>query len=338
MRIIQLLPNVLILCLLECLPTGSIFTLLPENNIYPYNTIPFRTQLVNAYTNLSESIVAGIMPLKKLTLSMNKLTLAALIALAFNSCLRPTPLYYTSPLDINVNHYRPVPMVADSLKSALYANIAFAGGIANRRADNLFSFQGSIHRSHQFGNFQAFYGADFLFGTYHVNENRLYIYPGNTASNFHIPESRENFGAYGLNAAINYVHAFRVGELRIGVESSFQQEFGPYLAFRKSLPDSAISILSTYAATKTIGGFSEILFRRSRTGTSFGLKISSGGVIFNRANYTGDEKGHLPFYISGAAHITKNKLTAFWQLNAGVYTNTFMTGLSYKLSGKKPKK
>jgi hypothetical protein len=271
---------------------------------------------------------------------MNKLTLVALIALPFNSCLRPTPLYYTSPLDINVNHYRPVPMVADSLKSALYANLAFAGGSANRRADNLFSFQGSVHRSHQFKNFQVFYGADFLFGTYQVNEKWVYnyTYPGNTPSNFHIPASNQNFGAYGLNAAINYVHAFRVGELRIGVESSFQQEFGPYLAFRKSLPDSAIGILSTYAATKTIGGFSEILFRRSRTGASFGLKLSSGGVIFNKANYTGNENGHLPFYISGSAHVTKNKLTAFWQLNAGVYTNTFMTGLSYRLSGNKPKR
>jgi hypothetical protein len=258
------------------------------------------------------------------------------------------PAYYLSPLDINANYYHSIPLKSDSMKTASYGNMAIFSGIGNSVkifGDHVYAFQSSFHRSHNLGNFQAYYGTGFALGSYDVTEYYRVHYatgtynPFPTDTSYHIPSSNKFFGAYGFNGGLNFVHAFkkRKGEWRLGVETSLHNEFGKYLGFRRSLPDTAVSLLATYEWTKTIGGYMEWLWKRRRSGKIFGFKISGGTSIISSNTYKGIENSNSPFYFSGTFHVTNKNITWFSQLNSGLNTFTFQTGLNLQL-GKKTKK
>jgi hypothetical protein len=215
--------------------------------------------------------------------------------------------------------------------------MAISSGNANSiniTGDYLYAFHSSIQRSHNLGNFQAYYGAGFALGSYNVTEYYRVKYPVGINSPFpvdttyHIPSSNNFFGAYGFYGGFNFVHAFtkRKGEWRLGVETSLHNEFGKYLSFRKSLPDTAVDILATYISTKTIGGYMEWLWKRKRSGNILGFKISGGTSIISPGTYKGIENSSSPFYFSGAFHATKKNITWFSQFNAGLNTFIFQTG------------
>jgi hypothetical protein len=256
------------------------------------------------------------------------------------------PAYYLSPLDINSNYYQAIPLKSDSIKRATYGSMAFTVGSANDQGrDHLYSFHSNFHQSHNLGNFQVYYGAGFALGSYHVAEYRRIYYQGGAGlynpyiadTTYHIPSSNNFFGAYGINGGFNFVHSFRnrPGEWRIGVETSLQNEFGKYLSFRKSFPDSAIEILATYSWTKTMGGYVEWLWKRAYSPTLFGFKVSGGTSLISSATYRGNQNSNSPFYFSSTFHVTKEKITWFSQFNTGTYTNTFQTGINYVLGKKK---
>ncbi len=265
----------------------------------------------------------------------------------YSGCIPETqPAYYLSPLDINVHSYHAIPLRSDSVKSAMYTNFTFTAGTANEGgSDVLYSFRGGIHRSNNFGLFQAYYGAGLALGSYHVGDYYRINYSGggfsippfsDTVS--HIPTSNNFFGAYGFNGGINIAipsPGRSLGEFRIGVETAIQNEFGNYLAFRKSLPDSAVDIVATNHWTKTIGGYLEFLARRRRNGTVFGYKISAGGSFISPDTYKGDKSINGPFYFSNTFHLTRGKVTGFCQFNFGTYEATFQTGINYKLGGRR---
>ncbi len=74
-------------------------------------------------------------------------------------------------------------------------------------ADHVFFFQGGAHRSHNFGIFQAYYGASLTMGSYRVGEfykpfrdnpgNLLYPYKFDSLNP--TPASNNFFGSYGFS-------------------------------------------------------------------------------------------------------------------------------------------
>jgi hypothetical protein len=267
------------------------------------------------------------------------LSLANLFFLS--GCLpHTTPAYYSSPLDINSTYYHAMPLRSDSVKSAYYTHLAFTGGSSNKGLrDGIYGFHGGIHRSQNLGIVELYYGAGLALGSYHVDNYYRVDYhnplfdPLQADTVYHIPGHSYFFGAYGFNGgiAIALPSPAGYGEWRIGFETSLQNEFGNYLQFRKSLPDSAIDILATSSWTKTVGGFMEFLGKVRRYGTTFGYKISAGGSIISPDTYQGDQRIKGPYYISNCFHISRQHITGFWQINFGNYTTTFQTGVNYRL-------
>ncbi len=247
--------------------------------------------------------------------------------------------YYLTPFDINSNHYHNIPLHTDSFKAATYVHAVFTGGNANDNArDFLYAFQFNLHRAHNFGNFQAYYGGGFSLGSYLVGNYTTYdhyYYPRDTS--FNIPYSQQFFGSYGLNAGMNWVIPFANGrgEWRtIGFQASVENEFGDYLKFRKNLPDSVVNINAKYSLTTTLGGASEIIWK-TRHGTSIGYKIAGGGSLVPSKKYFGNENSYRPYYTSQTLHVTKGRWTGFGQINNGLYSVSFQFGINYRLSKRK---
>jgi hypothetical protein len=242
-----------------------------------------------------------------------------------------------SPLDINTNPYHTLPMAADSAKSAVYASLSFNTGGSNQQLkDDVVGGRAELHRAHQFGNFQAFYGAGLSLGNYHVADVyhlRDAYYNSLNDTVYHYENANKLYGSYGLYGGINIVIPFGNGrgEWRmIGLETSFQKEFGEYVQYRKNLPDSAYNVLAAYDRIFSIGGMTEIV-GKTRNGTEVGYKLAIGSILFPGGDYRGDARYDHPFYVSNTLHVTKQKVTGFLQLNAGVHAASFQFGVNYNL-------
>jgi len=274
---------------------------------------------------------------------MKKKTLLFLlvISLVFSNCVSSS--YFYSPTISSSNPYHAIPLQSDSTKGATYVSgIITLGGANESLRDNAFSFQGRIHRSNNFGNFQAYYGANLTLGVYHVSEfdnyYHSYSYPYYD-SNYHYYSSNNFFGSYGFNGGINAVISLPRGEWRpIGIETSVQREFGSYYSFRKNLPDSAANGIFKKNTTGTIGIYTDII-HKSRHGAEFGYKLSFGFVINPSSDYAHvynpNAVGAL-VYISNTLHLTKGNVTGFAQINLGnAYAANVQLGINYQLGKKK---
>src|SRR4030095_6306622 len=92
---------------------------------------------------------------------------AFFIVLLFSSCLVHRRGMYLSPLDSQSNPYHTIPLKSDSLKSAVYGSLVYTTGTANDQGrDWVNAGQASIFRSHNLGNFQAYYGGNITLGSY----------------------------------------------------------------------------------------------------------------------------------------------------------------------------
>jgi len=89
-------------------------------------------------------------------------------------------------------------MKMDSLKSSMYVSGIFSGGSANDRgADHVTMFQGSLHRSNNFGIFQAYYGANLSLGSYYVENYYNFSYNYNGSNNYPFFEGQlESYPGY----------------------------------------------------------------------------------------------------------------------------------------------
>lgn len=263
--------------------------------------------------------------------------------LFFTSC--KTPSYYLSPLNSNSNYYHTIPLKSDSVKAATYASGAFLAGRSNFAwRDAVTAFQGDIHRSNNFGNFQAFYGANITLGKYSVQQNNIvrYRYDSSAPYDNHydtlaIPSSGKFFGAYGCSGGINYVGQFKNGgECRIGIEASLNKEFGNYLSFRKALPDSLIDILEKNNWIKTLGVYFDFVFITKRD-IRIGYKIALGSSVVSAATYLGRQNNITPIYFSQTFHVTHKQFTWFGQSNFVTYAASLQFGGNYNLEVKKQK-
>ena len=137
--------------------------------------------------------------------------LLIIISLFFVSCAPQTqPAYFLSPMDVNANYYHAIPLKSDSLKSAIYTNAVFTVGSSNKLEDYLYAFHGGIYRAHNFGIFQAYYGAGLGFGSYHASEYYRIKYRGgglfggalSSDTLYHQPKSVKGLANMDLTAAL----------------------------------------------------------------------------------------------------------------------------------------
>jgi hypothetical protein len=266
------------------------------------------------------------------------------LAFLLGSCVADKN-YYLSPVNASSNPYHAIPMKSDSLAGAWYASMVINLGLANQDSrDNMYAFRGSIHRSNNFGHFQAFYGADLTLGSYTTGyySNSMYKsswigLPYPVDSGYIIPSQNLFFGTYGAYGGINLVSSFGNGsEWRIlGLEGSIQSEFGSYAGFRKGLPDTAANVIFRKNAIGSIGIYSDIISRpgKRRHGVEFGYKIGLGFMISPASGYTispGDNI--LPLtYFSHTLHLTKSHVTGYLQINIGAYAQNMQMGVNYQL-------
>jgi hypothetical protein len=284
-----------------------------------------------------------------------RIAAAILIFPMFQSCVITSQNYYLSPQNANSNPYHNIPLVSDSIKGATYGSFVFTTGSANYQGrDYMSAFQTSIYRSNNFGSVQAYYGANFSLGLYHLGEfyNIKYKYdptifgpisdPLDTS--YHVNASGYAFGSYGLSGGINYVIPFSKGEWRaLGVETSLQNEFGDYAGFRNSLPDSGATIIFRKRFTGTIGLYTDLLWRDHHN-NEWGFKFAVGEVLNPQSNYTIDKVVVYPAvsttnifplsYFSTTFHMSNGPYAGFIQVNLGTYEDNFQVGVSYRL-GKK---
>jgi hypothetical protein len=243
------------------------------------------------------------------------------------------------------NPYHAIPMKRDSLKSAMFAGASFVHGSANDRgADQVYGFQGSLHRSNNFGNFQAYYGPNLSLRSYQVTDYYNYGrggYPNPYDTAIHIPGAGCFFGSYGVSGGINIVtthqhrREYRHSEWRIlGIETSLQKEFGKYSQWRDKLPDSTANIIFRKHYYAYLGLYTEWLWT-NRHKTEVGFKIGLGTDLNPGSSYSNNFQYRsyiLPLYsFSIAYHVTKARYTGFMQTNFGTYATNFQIGLSYRL-------
>jgi hypothetical protein len=275
---------------------------------------------------------------------MVKIFSGCIFIFLFSSCAY-RQAYLLSPQNASSNPYQAIPMKSDSLKSAVYAGVSFFNGSANDRgADHVYGFQGSLHRSNNFGIFQAYYGGNFTLGSYQVtdyyNYPMGYGYPDPNDTVTHILGSGNFFGSYGVSGGINIVTIhqhlteYRHSEWRaLGLETSLQKEFGNYANWPDKLPDSAANVIFRKHFSAYIGLYTEWLWTNKHR-TEFGIKMAGGMDLNPGSNYSNYHAASiLPLYcFSVAYHFTKYRFTGFMQGNFGTYASNFQIGLSYRLS------
>ena len=266
----------------------------------------------------------------------NSLQFLPVILFFLSGCVESSYLY--SPSNATSNPYHAIPLQSDSLKGATYISSIFTLGGANEGLrDGVYAFQGRIHRSNNFKNLQAYYGANVSLGVYHVAN---YFNSYNSYYDTALYASNNFFGSYGFNGGINAVIPTRHGgEWRvIGLETSVQKEFGNYYNFRKNLPDSASDVIFKKNVTGSVGIFTNII-GKSRHGTEFGYKMSLGFMLNPESDFTHYYNVHNIvnpiIYFSHALHWTKENVTGFVQFNfSNGYAGNVQFGINYRL-GKK---
>lgn len=265
----------------------------------------------------------------------------ALLITVFTSCRQYA--YYQSPLHSNTSSYKATPLQSDSMPSATYASINFMAGGANHRwHDNTWSFTGSLHRSHNFGIFQAYYGANATLGNYNIrayqvdtisnlNTTRVDRYAFDD-STINARAGNKFFGAWGLAGSINVVVPFgKKSEWRVlGTELSWNREFGRYLDFRKGLPPGAANIVNRKSNYFTISLFTEVVGRLDDD-KALGYKmawVGSPDRLRGEGSYVEDI---VPAYFSQTVHVRLHRTTMYAQVNLGTYTANLQTGFSLRL-------
>lgn len=261
-----------------------------------------------------------------------------LLAILLTGCTQYA--YYQSPMHANTAIYKPIPLKKDSCSSAIYANGALTtGGTNENLRDGVKAFLGSLHKSHNFGMFQAYYGVSGALGRYRVE--RVYN-STNSYRNENLNDSLINglsgnkfFGSYGAVGGINVVMPFRSGEWRIiGTEISLTNEFGRYLDFRNSLPDTAANIIERKKTLFAMSISTDLIF--ALPNGSVGYKMA-GSVGTNTLR--GFDKNRKPIayslgYFSHCLHYESHRYSGSLQLTTGSYALYLQAGISVRLNSR----
>ena len=259
---------------------------------------------------------------------------AAFVLITLSGCFNFDHAYFQSPYSGNLETYHTIPLRSDSIRSATYASGSFTVGTANERwRDNQFYFTGALHRSHNFGQFQVYYGANASLGKYQVDSMHGEAAPGANSDLINKNVGGKPFGGYGVAGGIGLVIPFGNGSEWRLPELSFtlQKEFGSYLDFRKGLPDTAANTIFRGRVISTLGLGTEIAFK-VRHGM-IGLKAMGGGALVNpNDQYSGNKSTNYGMiFLSGTLTVVNYRTTCFGQLNAGNSSLGAQIGVQYRL-------
>ncbi len=237
--------------------------------------------------------------------------------------------------------YHAMPVSSDSIKAATYADASFSiGQMGVSMHDDIFSFQGRVHRAVLLDNVRLYGGCMVALGNYRVkpyNGLSLGLASGSLDSQTH----NRFFGSYGvfggvsLSAPVKRRHEWRY----IGIEGGICNEFGNFLSFRKSLPDSVYRGNDRNSVIGSLGLTTEVIFKR-RSGFKSGLKFANGLYFRNialaaedPANLTTDSffsRENPLFYFSFTYHLSKRRSTIYFQLNGASRTTNLQFGYNYR--------
>lgn len=248
--------------------------------------------------------------------------------------------YYQSPLHTNTAGYREQPLKSENKPFAVYANAAVATGSANEKfRDQVTAFLGAFHAAHQFGNFQAFYGSQLTLGSYYIKPYAPQIgtppyYNSHLDETLINPHAGKNsFGALGFSGGINYLVPFaRGGEWRVlGVEASWNNQWGEYQDFREELPTRAANLLDPSKSFTTVAFSSDVIAKTK--GGSIGYKLALGYRTGSLTRYdmTGNPSKITPGFFSNTLHYAYERYAGYAQINFGYSASSFQFGLSYRL-------
>ncbi|MEO6314428.1 MAG: hypothetical protein ABIU63_13180 [Chitinophagaceae bacterium] len=206
-----------------------------------------------------------------------------------------------------------------------------------RLRDNVFSFQGGLHRSHILDHFRINYGASATLGSYHVKPYVFYNISYVDTVSINKSAGTKSFGAYGVYGGVSAaVRLGRRGEWRyIGIEGSLFNEFGDYFNFRKNLPDTAATTIDKKRYLGALGISTELIFK-GRSQNKFGMKFAFGSYLRSLHYYNG--YANSPYhsrdkllYFSNTYHFTIQKATAYVQFNISSHTANAQFGINYRL-------
>ncbi|HEX9510115.1 MAG TPA: hypothetical protein VF939_06505 [Puia sp.] len=259
----------------------------------------------------------------------------------FSGCVYHS--YFQSPFYGNSETYHVLPLKSDSVPSATYVSGVFTEGGANYQLrDNVFSFTGSIYRSHNFGHFQGFYGSNVSLGSYNVGHYSYYndARPSRLSDSLPINARAGDrfFGGYGAGGGVNFVLPFgRGSEWRVvGVSFALQKEFGDYWRFRKGLQDSLADVIFHNNLTGVLGFSTEFVFRTRHS--VIGYKLMLAGDIINdgKGRYKGYDTTYqsVPFFQQSLS-FTRDRFTGSFQFNVGNHVVNAQLGMGYRLGRNK---
>jgi hypothetical protein len=276
-------------------------------------------------------------------------TLSTLLAIA---ALLPGCAYqfhpqgiYVSPFNGNSGEYHPLPLLADSTKTAFYAQTAVFGGSGNvNHNDRIAGGNASLYLTHRFGWFQCFSGLSLTFGDYnarHWDTNHNWsppIDPTGHLTQLNAYTGHQFFGGTGFSGGINFVIPLGGGcEWRIaGMETNLQREFGAYRRFRGKLPDTLTALDIRDRFFGTIGVTSEFVIR-GINGVQWGFRVSRGWSIGapyrNLTVYDSIWLRPLQYHYGNVtAQVTAGRYTVYFQVDGGTKFNTAHLGFVYRLT------
>ncbi|MFM9909424.1 MAG: hypothetical protein ACKVOW_08750 [Chitinophagaceae bacterium] len=266
--------------------------------------------------------------------------LAIFIAIISGGCTQYA--YYQSPNHTQTNTYKAMPLHSEHKKSALYGGVSIAAGGANEDwKDGLFAFSGEIHQAHKFGVFQAFYGANVTLGNYQVNsygqqyDGYLFGSYNRNLNDTLLNKLTGNkfFGTWGLSGGINVVQPFaKGGEWRIiGLEYSWQQEWGDYLSFRKQLPITAANLIDYKRNYSTLSITTDIIGKIDNSYLGYKIAMAITPYKLTYYNIASESSQVQPANFSQTLHFTTKRITGFVQANIGYYAGNFQLGMNYRL-------
>jgi len=251
---------------------------------------------------------------------------------------------YVSPFNGNSGEYHPLPLLADSQKTAFYARAAAFWGAGNvNKQDELSGGDASLYWAHRFGRFQCYSGLSLSLGAYNARpwDSSINWYPPVNqpahAAEVNTYTGRHFFGGTGFSGGINYVIPLGGGcEWRvIGMETNLQREFGAYHSFRTKLPDSLTTLDIRDRFFGAAGISTELVIKGRKE--SAGLRISRGWILGapyrDEKVYDSIKLGPLQYhYANVTAEYTRRRYTFYFQVDGGTKFNTGHFGIVYRLT------
>jgi hypothetical protein len=274
-------------------------------------------------------------------MKIKRLIIPSLLIFLLEGCFTHRQAYYFSPFNGNHSTYNPIPLISDSMSSASYAGQSITTGSANYRShDKLTSFKTRLHRSHSGTKFQFYYGADMTLGYYDVKPydtfSSRFIVDFLNAETINRNAGKKFFGGFGLSGGLDYVLSLgnRTEWRVMGIESSYNNEFGEYLTFRRLLPDSAVTAIVRSKLYGTLGLSTEIVARIGMG--NGGVKLGYGWILGNAYNHIYDPWPNDPRikfrYFFMVFQYTLRRWSWFTDFNFGTRTTQVQFGTSFRIS------